>query len=158
MYGSIVKTNKKESDKVQHNGLGKRLIRECETIAYKRGYKDIFITSGEGVINYYRDKLGYQLVAKQHNNIEYHYMYKNLQFHYLRSIQGGHDISYSSSCMWSHVSFENIITNIVYNETICTDCNEIVDKNGITTTKNALFLPEYLPKAKELISKMDNNG
>jgi len=80
VYGSIVRTTKKDSDKVQHNGLGKRLIYECEKIAYKRGYKSIFITSGEGVINYYKDKLGYRIVKGIYNSVEYHYMHKNLEF------------------------------------------------------------------------------
>jgi len=37
---------------------------------------------------------------------------------------------------------------------ICTDCSDIIDKYGITTTKNHLFPPkEYLPKINELASK-----
>ena len=46
---------------VQHLGLGKKLVKNAEWIALKNGYSDICITSGIGVREYYKNKLGYHL-------------------------------------------------------------------------------------------------
>jgi ELP3 family radical SAM enzyme/protein acetyltransferase len=46
---------------VQHLGLGKQLVKNAEWIALKNGYSDICITSGIGVREYYKNKLGYHL-------------------------------------------------------------------------------------------------
>ena len=48
-------------------------------MAEAAGYNKIFITSGEGVINYYKDKLGYSVVYDDYNGIKYHYMMKSLE-------------------------------------------------------------------------------
>ncbi len=45
---------------VQHEGLGKKLVKKAEAIARKQGFKKITVISGVGVRGYYR-KLGYQL-------------------------------------------------------------------------------------------------
>lgn len=46
--------------KIQHSGLGKRLMREAEKIAQEKGYEKIAVIAGVGVRGYYR-KLGYRL-------------------------------------------------------------------------------------------------
>ena len=46
--------------KVQHQGLGKRLIKQAEDIARLAGYKKLAMISGVGVRGYYR-RLGYKL-------------------------------------------------------------------------------------------------
>ena len=46
---------------VQHLGLGKKLVKNAEWIALKNGYTDVCITSGIGVREYYKNKLGYHL-------------------------------------------------------------------------------------------------
>ena len=72
VYGATIKTNHQDKTKPQHSGLGCKLVKKCEEIALENGYKKIFITSGEGVIRYYENKLGYTLVKDTYNNIEYH--------------------------------------------------------------------------------------
>jgi len=49
---------KKEEEKTQHSGFGKRLMKKAEEIALNNGYKKIVVISGVGVKNYYK-KLGY---------------------------------------------------------------------------------------------------
>jgi len=46
--------------KVQHAGLGKKLMIEAEKIAKQNNYKTIAVISGIGVRNYYY-QLGYKL-------------------------------------------------------------------------------------------------
>jgi elongator complex protein 3 len=46
--------------KIQHAGLGKKLLKEAEKITRENGYKKIAVISGVGVRDYYR-KLGYRL-------------------------------------------------------------------------------------------------
>lgn len=58
VYGQLVPVG--HIKKVQHSGLGKRLIKEAEKIAKKYKAKNIAIISGVGVRNYYK-KLGYKL-------------------------------------------------------------------------------------------------
>lgn len=58
VYGQLVPLGGKK--RVQHQGLGKRLMIEAEKIAQKNKAKEISIISGVGVRNYYR-KLGYRL-------------------------------------------------------------------------------------------------
>jgi len=48
-----------ETGKVQHRGLGKKLLKKCEEIAKKHNKDKIAIISGIGVRSYYR-KLGYK--------------------------------------------------------------------------------------------------
>jgi len=67
VYGELVSIGK--SKKVQHAGLGKKLMAEAEKIARQNGYKKIAVITGVGVRGYYR-KLGYRL--------ENSYMVKNL--------------------------------------------------------------------------------
>ena len=78
VYGATVRTNTKDKTKPQHSGLGKKLVKKCEEIAIKEGYKNLYITSGEGVINYYKNKLDYIEVEEEYCGIKYHYMMKNL--------------------------------------------------------------------------------
>lgn len=63
---------------VQHQGLGKMLLRIAEIIAFFHNYKHISVISGVGVRNYYR-KLGYTLDST--------YMFKQLSFvHFFSNI------------------------------------------------------------------------
>ncbi|MDD5032217.1 MAG: tRNA uridine(34) 5-carboxymethylaminomethyl modification radical SAM/GNAT enzyme Elp3 [Patescibacteria group bacterium] len=58
VYGELVPVGKNK--KIQHAGLGKKLMKEAEKIAKRKGYKKIAIISGVGVRGYYK-KLGYKL-------------------------------------------------------------------------------------------------
>ncbi|MBU4347293.1 tRNA uridine(34) 5-carboxymethylaminomethyl modification radical SAM/GNAT enzyme Elp3 [Patescibacteria group bacterium] len=58
VYGELVPVG--ENKKIQHSGLGKKLMAEAEKIARENGYKKIAVISGIGARNYYR-KLGYRL-------------------------------------------------------------------------------------------------
>ncbi|MBU4256939.1 GNAT family N-acetyltransferase, partial [Patescibacteria group bacterium] len=58
VYGELVPVG--ENKKIQHSGLGKKLMAEAEKIARENGYKKITVISGIGARNYYR-KLGYRL-------------------------------------------------------------------------------------------------
>lgn len=67
VHSSIGVNDKKYS---QHKGLGKKLLKTAENIAYKNGYEKIVVISGVGVKEYYR-KNGYE---------DYHtYMIKYIQ-------------------------------------------------------------------------------
>jgi elongator complex protein 3 len=57
VYGELVSVGEKK--KVQHSGLGKKLLLEAERIAKLQGFEKIAIISGVGVRGYYR-KLGYK--------------------------------------------------------------------------------------------------
>jgi elongator complex protein 3 len=57
VYGNATEIGKK--GKVQHTGLGKKLMQKSEEIAKNKGYKKIAVISGVGVKEYYR-KLGYK--------------------------------------------------------------------------------------------------
>ena len=57
VYGELAPVG--GSGKVQHRGLGKRLLREAEMIASQQGASKIAVISGIGARGYYR-KLGYQ--------------------------------------------------------------------------------------------------
>jgi len=67
VYGELVSIGAKS--KVQHKGLGKRLIKQAETIAQQNGFTKVALISGVGACDYYR-KLGYRLKNT--------YMVKNL--------------------------------------------------------------------------------
>ncbi|MEA1963040.1 MAG: tRNA uridine(34) 5-carboxymethylaminomethyl modification radical SAM/GNAT enzyme Elp3 [Patescibacteria group bacterium] len=58
VYGELISVGKNK--KIQHAGLGKKLLAEAEKIALKNNYKKIAVISGVGVRGYYR-KLGYRL-------------------------------------------------------------------------------------------------
>lgn len=58
VYGELVPVGSKK--KIQHAGLGKKLMAEAEKIARENGYKKIAVISGVGARGYYR-KLGYKL-------------------------------------------------------------------------------------------------
>ncbi len=59
-YGQLVEIDKKNKKASQHLGLGKKLIKEAEKIARKKGYHKMAIIAGIGVREYYRH-LGYRL-------------------------------------------------------------------------------------------------
>ena len=59
IYGHTIPVGEK-SNKSQHKGWGKKLVKKCEEISKKNGYKKIAIISGVGVREYYK-KLGYIL-------------------------------------------------------------------------------------------------
>jgi elongator complex protein 3 len=60
VYGPAIEIGKKEKEKWQHLGLGKRLLEEAEKICLDKKKKKIKIISGVGVRDYYR-RLGYVL-------------------------------------------------------------------------------------------------
>jgi elongator complex protein 3 len=60
VYGPEVEIKKIDEKKVQHKGLGRRLLFEAERVAIEKGYKLMKIISGVGVRDYYR-KFGYTL-------------------------------------------------------------------------------------------------
>ena len=60
VYGLVTNLGKSESQKYQHHGYGKLLLKTAENIARKKGYKKISIISGVGVREYY-EKRGYTL-------------------------------------------------------------------------------------------------
>ncbi len=68
-YGRVASILKKTEQKIQHKGLGKKLIKKAESIARQNGYQKIIVISGIGVRAYYR-KLGYRMG-------KYSYMVKN---------------------------------------------------------------------------------
>jgi len=58
VYGELVPVG--ERKRVQHAGLGKKLMAKAEKIAKENGYKKMSVISGVGARDYYR-KLGYRL-------------------------------------------------------------------------------------------------
>jgi len=60
VYGPVASLKPKPQKKIQHQGLGRKLIAQAEKIAKKEGAKKLAIISGVGVRNYYRS-LGYHL-------------------------------------------------------------------------------------------------
>ena len=66
IYGELVPIGKNK--KIQHAGLGKKLLEKCEEIARINKYPQIAIISGVGVRNYYR---------KQRYRLRESYMVKN---------------------------------------------------------------------------------
>ncbi len=64
VYGELVPVGKNNhrycrARKIQHTGLGKKLMAEAEKIARQNGYKKIAVIAGVGAREYYR-KLGYR--------------------------------------------------------------------------------------------------
>ncbi|MEF8887969.1 MAG: tRNA uridine(34) 5-carboxymethylaminomethyl modification radical SAM/GNAT enzyme Elp3 [Haloarculaceae archaeon] len=60
VYGSEVGVGEAGDDgSQQHQGYGRRLLREAEAIAADAGYDKLAVLSGIGVREYYREKLGY---------------------------------------------------------------------------------------------------
>jgi len=70
VYGELVGHASKSKNKVQHRGLGMKLMKHAETIAKKAGYKKMGVIAGIGVRQYYRKKLDYHLQGT--------YMVKNI--------------------------------------------------------------------------------
>jgi len=60
VYGPEVEVGSEAEGNIQHTGFGRKLMREAEGIARKKGCKVIKVISGVGVREYYR-KLGYVL-------------------------------------------------------------------------------------------------
>jgi elongator complex protein 3 len=60
VYGPQLELGMKDEKKFQHKGLGKILMKEAEKIARKEKCKKIFVISGIGVRDYYKN-LGYKL-------------------------------------------------------------------------------------------------
>ncbi|WP_159900373.1 tRNA uridine(34) 5-carboxymethylaminomethyl modification radical SAM/GNAT enzyme Elp3 [Salinirussus salinus] len=60
VYGSEVGVGETGGDdSQQHQGYGRRLLREAERLAADAGYDKLAVLSGVGVREYYREKLGY---------------------------------------------------------------------------------------------------
>jgi elongator complex protein 3 len=60
IYGPALNLGKREKQKSQHKGLGKKLLKQAEQISKKSKHKSIKIISGVGVREYYK-KFGYKL-------------------------------------------------------------------------------------------------
>ncbi len=58
-YGQLLEIGKTDKKASQHQGMGKKLLKEAEKIAKKNGFKKIAVISGVGVRNYYK-KAGYK--------------------------------------------------------------------------------------------------
>jgi len=58
VYGDNVPVGHKKNQATQHKGVGKRLIKIAELIAWSSGYSGISVISGIGVMKYY-EKAGY---------------------------------------------------------------------------------------------------
>ena len=56
VYGPVVKFGNSDSDKVQHGGLGSRLIEKAVQIAKNHEYKDLAVISAIGTQAYYRKR------------------------------------------------------------------------------------------------------
>ena len=72
VYGIHTNIGKKTIGSTQHSGLGTKLLKKAESVAYNNGFLNIAVISGVGVRNYYRKK-GYILGEND-------YMYKNLKY------------------------------------------------------------------------------
>ncbi len=59
VYGELVSVGQKKT-KVQHRGLGKKLMEEAEKVSRENGFEYMAVISGIGVRGYYR-KMGYRL-------------------------------------------------------------------------------------------------
>lgn len=59
VYGRLNMVGEHTNSRVQHNGLGKKLVKTAETISSMNGYKKIAVIAGVGVMKYYEEKLGY---------------------------------------------------------------------------------------------------
>ena len=55
VYGLHTNVGSKNQINTQHNGLGRKLLKKAEQIAFENGYNKISVISGVGVRNYYKD-------------------------------------------------------------------------------------------------------
>lgn len=69
VYGELTAVGSSNHKKIQHLGLGKKLLKEAERIAKQKKFTGIYVISGVGARDYYR-KWGYRLKDT--------YMYKRL--------------------------------------------------------------------------------
>ena len=60
VYGLHTNVGNKNQINTQHNGLGRKLLKKAEQIAFENGYNKISVISGVGVRNYYK-RHGYSL-------------------------------------------------------------------------------------------------
>ena len=56
VYGSVVNIGEKNKGKVQHLGLGTRLIKKAKQFSREAGYKKLYVISAIGTKEYYRKK------------------------------------------------------------------------------------------------------
>lgn len=61
VYGQVVRHNEKQTEHVQHRGLGTKLMHKAEEIAREHGAQKMAVISGIGVREYYRKRHGYEL-------------------------------------------------------------------------------------------------
>ena len=59
VYGKVIASYDKDNCKIQHIGIGRKLLEYAEYIARRNGYNKIAVISGQGVKGYYR-KFGYK--------------------------------------------------------------------------------------------------
>lgn len=60
VYSSAIGLGEKNSDSLQHRGIGIKLMKIAEKIALKNSKNKLLVISGIGVRNYYSEKLGYE--------------------------------------------------------------------------------------------------
>ena len=59
VYGNEVGVGEDSDGDHQHEGYGRRLLREAEDLAADAGFEKLSVISGIGARQYYREKLGY---------------------------------------------------------------------------------------------------
>ena len=59
VYGNEVGVGEDGDGDHQHEGYGRRLLREAEDLAADAGFEKLSVISGIGARQYYRQKLGY---------------------------------------------------------------------------------------------------
>ena len=59
VYGNEVGVGEAADGNHQHEGYGRRLLREAEDLAADAGFEKLSVISGIGAREYYREKLGY---------------------------------------------------------------------------------------------------
>ena len=62
-YGTVIGVDKKENNRSQHRGLGKKLMGKAELEAKKNGLTKMAVIAGVGVREYYK-KTGYKLIGE----------------------------------------------------------------------------------------------
>jgi len=60
VYGQLIATSDRKTQKTQHFGFGRQLLRKAEELARREGYHRIAVIAGVGSREYYR-KFGYQM-------------------------------------------------------------------------------------------------
>ncbi len=60
VYSTAIGFNERSEDSLQHKGVGIKLMKIAEKIAFKNGKDKLIVISGVGAREYYKNKLGYE--------------------------------------------------------------------------------------------------